>query len=221
MQFKRTFSFALALIAVGAVAFSVAARAANTTPAITAFNQSFASTNDYKLTLKAHEVMGSKTQDRTYSYWFMKPTYAKTLILAGDGQGSGGVWTGGDTVSGHQGGILSGLHLTVSIHDPRATSLRGYTIPDGLMQNIVNKFQTVPGTLTQTAGGKIGGVLTDRVELKVADPATNGDVSDEVIYFSQDTHWPVRELLYQGSQIVLDQSVTDLKLNTGLTKADF
>ena len=101
----------------------------------------------------------------------MKPHYAKTLILDGDGKGSGGVWAGGDQVSGHQGGILSGFHRKVNINDPRAVSLRGVTIPEGLLQRIVANYATIAGKLTQTDGGKIGGVPTDRLDLKVADPA--------------------------------------------------
>ena len=108
--------------------------------------------------LHVHEAKGDQTQDRVYSYEFMKPHYAKTLILDGDGKGSGGVWTGGDQVSGHQGGILSGFHLKVNIHDPRAVSLRGVTIPEGLLQRIVENYATIPGKLVQQDGGKIGGV---------------------------------------------------------------
>ena len=47
------------------------------------------------------------------------------------------------------------------------------TIPDGLLQHIVDNYATIAGKLTQSEGGKIGGVLTDRLELKVADPASN------------------------------------------------
>ena len=119
-MFRR--SFLLVLVAAVVSAFSLStmtARADNSAPAITAFNKAFAAINDYTCILHSHEALGNKTQDRVYQYWFMKPHFAKTLILSGDGQGSGGVWSGGDTVSGHQGGILSGLHLTVSIHEDR------------------------------------------------------------------------------------------------------
>ncbi len=151
----------------------------------------------------------------------MKPHFAKTLIESGDGRGSGGVWAGGDQVSGHQGGMLSGIHLKVSIHDSRAVSLRGVTIPEGLIQNVVHRYATISGTLSQAPGGKIGGVLTDRLELKVADPASNDGISQQILYLSQETHWPIRQILYAGSQIVLDESITDLKTNIGLTQNDF
>jgi hypothetical protein len=143
------------------------------------------------------------------------------LILDGDGKGSGGVWVGGDQVSGHQGGLFSGIHLKVNVHDPRATSLRGATIPDGLLQRIVDDYGTTPGKLTQVDGGKVNGVLTDRVELRAADPASNYGVTDQILYLSKETHWPVRQVMYSGSQIVLDETVNDLKTNVGLKQSDF
>jgi outer membrane lipoprotein-sorting protein len=196
-------------------------RAANSAPAITAFDQAFAATNDYTAVLHVHEAKGTATQDRVYQYSFMKPHFAKTLILDGDGKGSGGVWSGGNQISGHQGGILSGFHRTVDVNDPRAVSLRGVTIPEGLLQRIVETYAAIPGKLTQADGGKIGGVPTDRLDLKVADPSSDGGVTEQILYLSKETHWPIRQILYDGSQIVLDESVTDLKTNVGLTQSDF
>jgi outer membrane lipoprotein-sorting protein len=212
------------LAAVAALALSwgpAVTRADNVAPALAAFDQAFAAVNDYSVTERVHEVKGTAQQNRTYQVWFMKPHFAKTLIESGDGKGSGGVWAGGDQVSGHQGGILSGLHLKVSVHDPRAVSLRGITIPEGLIQNVVHRYATLPGTLTQLPGGKIGGVPTDRLDLKVADPSSNDGVSEQILYLSQETHWPIRQILYAGDQIVLDESISDLKTNTGLTQSDF
>lgn len=196
-------------------------RAANTAPAIAAFDQAFAATNDYTCVLHVHEAKGTQTQDRVYQYQFMKPHYAKTLILEGDGKGSGGVWTGTDQVSGHQGGFLSGIHMKVDLHDHRAVSLRGVTIPEGLLQRIVENYATIPGKLTQTEGGKVAGVLTDRLELKVSDPSANGGITDQILYLSKETHWPVRQVMYDGSQVVVDESVNDLKTNVGLKQSDF
>jgi outer membrane lipoprotein-sorting protein len=210
-------SFCIALV--GASCFG--ARAANLAPAIAAFDKAFAGITDYTCVLHVHEAKGTMTQDRVYQYEFMKPHYVKTLILDGDGKGSGGVWIGGDQVSGHQGGFLSGIHLKISLHDPRAVSLRGVTIPEGLLPRIVDDYATIPGKLTQVEGGKIQGVDTDRIELKVTDPASNNGISDQILYVSKETHWPVRQIMYAGPQIVLDENVTDLKTNVGLTQADF
>ena len=210
----------LAAFALG-ISLLPAAVSAATTPAITAFDDAFAKVNDYTVTVRAHEVLGSKTQDRTYHYSFKRPNLAKTLIVSGDGSGSGGVWNGGDTVSGHQGGMLAFIHLKISVHDPRAVSLRGYTIPDGLLQTEVDKYKDVKGELTQRGGPTIDGKPTEEVDLKVADPAGYGGVTRMVMYLSKENHMPVRQVRFAGDQIVADATFTDLKTNTGLKDSDF
>jgi outer membrane lipoprotein-sorting protein len=199
----------------------VAASAAKEAPAIAEFDQTFAGVSDYTCVLHSHEVNGTQTQDRVYQYSFMKPHYLKTLIVGGDGKGSGAVWVGGDQVSGHEGGILSGIHVKINLQDPRAISLHGVTIPEGLLPGIIDDYGTIPGKLTQMDGGKVGGVETDRLDLKVAHPASNHDISEQIVYLSKETHWPIRQIMYSGSQIVLDESVDDLRTNVGLTRTDF
>jgi hypothetical protein len=217
VNFKASLSLFGALVGTSCLAASAADQA----PAIAAFDRAYTGVTDYTCILRVHEAKGTQTQDRVYQYSFMNPHYVKTLILDGDGRGSGGVWIGGDQVSGHLGGILSGFHLKVDLHDPRAVSLRGVTIPDGLLPRIIDDYGTIPGKLTQTDGGKLGGIETDRLELNVAEPASNHGISDQIVYLSKDTHWPIRQIMYSGTQIVLDESVDDLKTNVGLTKSDF
>jgi outer membrane lipoprotein-sorting protein len=199
----------------------VSASAAREAPAIEAFDRAFAAVSDYTCVLRSHEVNGTKTQDRVYQYSFMKPHFLKTLIVAGAGKGSGAVWIGGDQVSAHLGGILSGIHVKINVDDPRALSLHGVTIPDGLLPGIIDDYQTIPGTLTQSDGGEIDGIETDRLDLKVADPSSNHGITEQIAYLSSSTHWPIRQIMYSGSQLVLDESVDDLKVNVGLTQSDF
>ena len=199
----------------------VSASAANEQPALTAFDRVFAGANDYTCVLHSREIYGTKVQDRVYEYAFMKPHYLKTLILSGDGKGAGATWIGGDAVSAHMGGIFSGVHVKIGLHDPRALSLHGVTIPDGLLPGIIDDYGTIPGTLAESDAGTIDGIAADRLDLKVADPSSNHGISEQVAYFSKSTHWPIRQVLYSGSQIVLDESVNDLKVNVGLTKGDF
>jgi outer membrane lipoprotein-sorting protein len=220
MQHRR-FSVLLAAAALVLVLVPHAARAANTAPAINAFDDAFAKVTQFTYKLRSHEVKGTDVQDRVYDYSFMKPHFAKTLIESGAGRGSGGVWTGGDQVSGHQGGFLSGIHLKVGLHDGRAVSLRGYTIPQGLPQNVVAAYADTPGTLTQGNGGKINGTDTALLDLKVADPSANGGVTEQRLYLSQTTHFPLREIFYEGDKVVVDQSFFDYNFNPGLTQNDF
>jgi outer membrane lipoprotein-sorting protein len=191
------------------------------TPAVAEFDEAFAKVNDYTVTVRAHEVKGDRVQDRTYHYWFKRPDLAKTLIVSGDGNGSGGVWNGGDKVSGHQGGMLAFIHLKVDLHDPRATSLRGYTIPEGLLQNEVDKYKGTNGEVTQRNGPVIDGVATDEVDLKIADPAANDNITRASLFLSKQTHFPIRQVRWEGANIVADESFTDLKTNVGLADSDF
>jgi outer membrane lipoprotein-sorting protein len=199
----------------------VVASAAREAPAIAAFDRTFAGISDYTCVLHSHEVGSAQTQDRVYQYFFMKPHYLKTLILDGSGKGSGAVWVGGEQVSAHLGGILSGIHVKINVDDPRTMSLRGVTIPNGLLPGIIDDYRTIPGTLTQTDGGTIAGVDTDRLQLEVADPSSNHNITEQVVYLSKATHWPIRQIMYAGSQVVVDESVSDLKMNVGLTRSDF
>lgn len=216
----RRLLFSIPVLALAATLIPLAAPAA-TTPAITAFDDAFAKVNDYTLTVRAHETKGDRVQDRTYHYWFKKPSLAKTLIVAGDGSGSGGVWNGGDKVSGHQGGMLSWIHLKVDLHDGRATSLRGYTIPEGLLQNEVDKYRQIKGDLSQRNGPEIDGVQTDEIDLTVADPSAYDGVTKMAIYLNKQTHFPVRQVRWAGDKIVADETFLDLKTNVGLADSEF
>ncbi|HEY8297564.1 MAG TPA: hypothetical protein VIG32_06035 [Candidatus Baltobacteraceae bacterium] len=220
-QRTRFFSLTLGFAALALILAHGALRAAPV-PALAAFDDAFAKVHDYTVTLRAHEVSGSRTQDRVYHYWYRKPNDAKIEIASGEGAGGGGVWTGGDQVSGHQGGFLiSKFHLKVGLHDGRAVSLRGYTIPDGLFPNEVEKYRTIKGQLSEGAGPTVDGQATDAVTLNVADPAAVGGVTRMVLDLSKATHMPVRQIRYQGDQIVADEIWSELKTNVGLSERDF
>lgn len=214
--------FSVCVLLYGLVAmFCVPPAAAATPAAIGAFDSAFAKINDYTVTLHAHEVAGSQTQDRVYSYWFKKPHEAKTLIVSGDGNGSGGVWNGGDQVSGHQGGFLSRFHLKVDLHDRRAVSLRGFTIPDGLFANLVAQYTHINGSLSEKSGPTIDGQATNEIDLRPANPSEAGGATRMIMYLSKSTRMPVRQIRYAGDTLLTDESWTDLKTNVGLTDSDF
>ena len=196
--------------------------ASATVPAITAFDEAFARVSDYTLTVHAHEVKGGQTQDRVYLDWFKKPHQMKTQILSGPGAGGGAVWTGGDTVSGHQGGILAFIHLRVGIHDGRATSLRGYTIPDGMLSSQVDKYTTIKGTLSERGGPDVDGQPTTQVELRTSGTGPEPDVARYIIYFSKTSHFPLEQVRYSADgKIVSLETWTNLKTNVGLKDSDF
>ena len=208
------------LAVVIATQLCLAARVAQAAPsALNAFDDAWSKIQDYTVSLRVHEALGSATQDRTYDYWFRKPHYAKTAITSGDGRGGGAVWVGGSQVSGHQGGLLSFVHLKVDLHDKRAVSLRGYTLLDGLFPYIIERYRITKGALTERAGPMQNGEATDEVELKIANPSN--DITRTVLYLSKSTHMPLRQLRYAGDKVVTDETWTNFHPNVGLKVSDF
>jgi outer membrane lipoprotein-sorting protein len=189
--------------------------------ALSAFGAAVEALREYTVTIAGHETDGRRTQDRTIRYWYMKPTTAKVEVISGAGRGSAAVWTGGDTVRGRQGGILSMIKLTVGLHDARATSLRGDTIDSAYFGNMFKHFKTTNGKLNEAPGPRIAGVPTEMMILNVADPAANGRISKEVLYLSATTHLPLKRERFEGDALVKSQEFRDLKLNSNLTDKDF
>jgi outer membrane lipoprotein-sorting protein len=206
--------------------FAMLAIAASTTavqagPILDEANAAFAKVNDYTATIAVHEVDGKNADDHVYAYAFKKPTSAKIDVLSGSNKGGGIVWTGGDKVKGHRGGMLSGIHLTLDLHDKQVVSLRGDSIDTGTIPAMLDRFKQVKGDVTEGPGMTIDGTPTDAVTLKVADPIADKGVSREVLYLSKTTHLPVRRDRFAGDALVKSEVFTNLKTNVGLKDSDF
>ena len=189
--------------------------AAPTGPAA-AFLDAWAKVPSYTANIKAHLVKGTDVQDRTYHYAYLKPHFAKIDITGGPGRGGGAVWKGGDTVSGHQGGILSGIHLNVSIHDGRAVDLRGHTIDQGSFENVAEAIKDAPSV---TNGEEtVNGTAYDTVTYPYKD---DGGATKRVVYLSRSTHLPARRVTYEGDKVVETEDFTDVNTAANLKESDF
>ena len=205
-----------AVVAAVIFAFACGGRASATT--LGEFADAWSKVSDYSCSIVVHETKGSDVQNRKYDFWFKKPTLAHIEITSGPGRGSGSVWHGGDTVLGHQGGVLRGIKMTVSIHDPRAVDLRGDTMDTASFAYILTVFQK--GTVSEAPAQTINGAATD-VLVRTADPSSENGVTKDVVYLSKATHLPVRRVRYAGDAIVKQEDFTDVKLNPGLKDSDF
>lgn len=209
----------IAALAVMALAAGAAPAAADVPGPAAAFVSAWAGIDSYTATIATHEVLGTQTQDRVYHYAYLKPHFAKIDIVSGPGKGGGAVWGGGDTVKGHQGGFTSFIKLSISITDPRATSLRGDTIDHGSFQSVADELSTgkvEPATTAAT----VDGAPSDLVAIDLT-PAAAGGVTKVVVAFSRATHLPVRRTAFAGDAQVKQEDFSDVKINPGLTEADF
>jgi hypothetical protein len=213
---------AVALIALTAL-FALAApgRALPAKSALDAASAAFAGIDDYRMTIDVHEVAGDRVEDRTYSILFKRPALERVDIIAGPGRGGGIVWLGGDKVKGHRGGLLSGIHLTLDIHNSQVATLRGDSVNSGTIPAMLAVFSTVKGMVSEAPGPRINAADSNAVTLDVADPSTYNGVTREVLYLSSVTNLPVRRERFSGTQLVKSENITETKTNVGLTSSDF
>jgi len=214
---------ALALAAICIAVFSAAVRSdaasASTRSGGDAVLAKFAATwdkvNSYTCKLTAHEVLGSRVQDRTYDLTFRKPYDTKMNITGGDGKGGAAVWHGGDTLRGHQGGFISFIKLNLNIHDGRATSIRGTTIAQANFGAILDHVKSLKGTVT---------VVSDNgsaIDFSVPDPSADQSVTKERVVLAPDglpseyDEWEgdtlVRHVVY--TDVVIDPQLSDSAFN--------
>jgi len=207
---KRT-TASLAALTLGAALLG----AAPTGPAA-AFLDAWAKVPSYTANIKVHMLKGTDVQDRTYHYAYLKPHFAKIDITGGPGRGGGAAWKGGDTVSGHQGGILSGIHLNVSIHDGRAVDLRGHTIDLASFESVAEAIKSAPSV---TAGEETqNGTAYDTVTYPYKDDA---GATKTTVYLSRTTHLPARRVTYEGDKVVETEDFTDVNTAANLKESDF
>jgi outer membrane lipoprotein-sorting protein len=199
-----------------AVILGVALLGAAPTGAAAAFLDAWAKVPSYTANIKVHMTKGNDVQDRTYHYAYLKPHFARIDITGGPGRGGGAVWKGGDTVSGHQGGILSGIHLTVSIHDGRAVDLRGHTIAMGSFENVAEAIKAAPSV---TNGEEtVNGSAYDTVTYPCKDDV---GATKCVVFLNRTTHMPARRVTYEGDKVVETEDFTDVNTSANLKESDF
>ena len=181
-----------------------------------AFLEAWAKVPSYTTNIKVHETKGTDIRDRTFHYAYLKPHFAKIDITGGPGRGGGAVWKGGDTVTGHRGGMVSFVKLTKSINDPEATGLRGGTIAEASFENMA---EAVKAAATATNGEEtVNGTAYDTVTLPFTD--SNG-ATKRILFLSRATHLPARRVTYAGNTVVATEDFTDVNTAANLKESDF
>jgi hypothetical protein len=181
-----------------------------------AFLEAWEKIPSYTCSIRVHETKGADVQDRTYRYAYRKPHFARIDITGGPGRGGGAVWTGGDTITGHRGGMVSFIRLSKPINDPEAVDLRGGTIAQASFQNIADAIKAAPSL---TSGeDTVNGTAVDTMTFPYTD--ANG-ATKRTIFLSRTTHLPVRRVTYAGDAVVEDELFSDVNPEANLKESDF
>jgi hypothetical protein len=123
-------------------------------------------------------------------------------VVGGPNNGVSILWKGGTTVSAHRAGLASAFSKTLSLHDPKATTIRGSSIDQLSFSHILAHARGTTGKFSQGPGPLINGVATDAVTLVPTNPAADAGYTREVIDISRLTHFPLRIVGYQGQTLV-------------------
>ncbi|HXW76338.1 MAG TPA: hypothetical protein VEJ20_02920 [Candidatus Eremiobacteraceae bacterium] len=214
-RFVAAAAAAAGIAMLGAQPASATASAA-ATAALARFDAAWAKVNSYTATITSHEALGTKTQDRVYDLYFVKPYDTRMNVISGDDHGAEAAYQGGDRVKGHHGGFLSFLHLNLNIHNPQATSLRGTTIADANFGALVDHVRGLAGA---TLDAIPDGDRTD-INVAVADPSADGNVTRERLVLGPDG-LPVEIDQWEGDTQVKLQTYSDVKLNVDIPASEF
>ncbi|HYK54825.1 MAG TPA: hypothetical protein VEV38_14990 [Candidatus Eremiobacteraceae bacterium] len=209
---------AVCIAVIGAGHPGIAATAAPASPgeaAIAKFSAAWDKLNSYSCDLAAHEVLGSRVQDRTYAMLFRKPYDTRMDITGGDGKGGAAVWHGGDTLRGHQGGFISFIKLNLNIHDSKATSIRGTTIAQANFGSILDHVKSLKGTVDASGSGD-----ATTIDFSVPDPSTDNNVTKErVVLGSNDL--PSEYFQWQGDAVVRHVVYTNVAIDPEISDSAF
>jgi outer membrane lipoprotein-sorting protein len=184
--------------------------------ALVKFGVAWDKVNSYTCTIVAHEVSGSKVQDRTYDFWFQKPHSTRMNITAGDGRGSAIIWDGSAQAYGHQGGLLAMFKRRVDLHDKLATTIRGKTVAEANFGSILDHIRGLKGSIIDStvSGGKT------TINVAVANPGENNSVTREMVALDENG-LPTDYDQWEGDKLVEHVSYSNTKLNVTIDPSVF
>lgn len=179
--------------------------------ALAKWTKAWSEVQTYTVTMTAHETKGNDVQDRVYDLYYEAPNHVRMDVVDGAGKGSQALWTGGDTVDGHQGGFLRFIHLHLKLTNPIATSMRGVTIAQATFGAVLDMIKALKmSSIDAVTTGD-----TTTITAMVADPATDGGITKDVVFLASNG-LPTGYDQYEGDVDVNHMIYSDIKVNVPL-----
>ena len=182
-------------------------------PAWAKFKDVWKNVTSYSATVVVFEREGTEVRSSILDYTFRKPSSATVHFSAGPNAGVTVVWNGGNTVVAHRGtGITALFKKTFSLHDPRATTIRGSSIDQLSFAAILAHAQGTPGIVSQDLGPAILDIPTEAVTLVPTSSLADTGLTREVVDISVPTGLPLRVLGYEGDILVRQIDFSNITL---------
>jgi hypothetical protein len=189
----------------------------------------WAKVNDYQANIVAQEFDADQSQERHFHFSYLRPDHVKAEIMDGPLRGMVAIWNGGDKVIVFHHGMLAGVRVPFSLHDRMVTSARGNSVASADFGNALACYDEHPDMVHVHEGPEIDGNATIELVLSGDTPiACPGYPDKDVAVVTKDalivdahTSLPMRRLRYAGDTLIEEWDIKNLRVNTGLTQADF
>jgi len=189
----------------------------------------WAKVNDYQADIVTDEFVGNQRQERRFHFSYLRPDHVKAEIVDGPLRGMVAIWNGGDKVIVFHHGMLAGVRVPFALRDRVVTSPRGNTVADANFGEALACFDDHADYVRAHDGPYIDGIQTVELVLSGDSPiACPGYPDKDILAVTKDelivdshTSLPLRRLRYAGDTLLEQWDIHDLRVNTGLTQADF
>ena len=185
--------------------------------------------DDYQATIVADEFDGATKQERKFQFSYLRPDHVKAEITDGALRGMVAIWNGGDRVTVFHRGMLAGVRVGFALHDRVVTSPRGNTVAAADFSAALKCYDLHPDLVHVHDGPQIDGADTTEFMMEDAAPLDcpgysekdRTSITKDALIVDAKTSLPLRRLRYAGEALVEKWEITKLRVNTGLTQADF
>jgi len=177
--------------------------------------------DDYQCRMHELSIGGGRREERIINYYFKKPKQIRLDILDGNSafdKGSVGVYTGGEKVTGHRGGIMRGIILSVKKDSALATSVRGETIDQSDMLTIIERIEYLLANGDVSMVEKVSHI---EFEFFPFDPSKNEGISRDVVWIDRETMLVIRNERYEEERLVQQVTWGNHIINAGLPRELF
>lgn len=183
---------------------------------IHAARSSYERIEDYQCRMHEFSIGGGKREEKIMNFFFKKPELIRIDVLDGDrasDRGSVGVYTGGNKITGHRGGLMKGMVLTVRKDNALAVSVRGETINQSNVLAVIERMEHLVDRSDVSIVEKDSHVEFEFIPF---DPEANEGVSRDVVWIDRDAMLVIRNERYEGEDLVQQVIRTKYIINAGL-----
>jgi hypothetical protein len=189
----------------------------------------WAKVNDYQANIVADEFDADTRQERHFHFSYLRPDHVKAEIIDGPLRGMVAIWNGGDKVIVFHHGIIASVRVPFPLHDRMVTSPRGNTVASADFGEALACFDAHADLVRAREGPEIDGIQTIELVLGgdslIACPGYSDTdivaVTKDAVVVDPHTNLPMRRMRYAGETLLEEWDIHDLRVNTGLTQADF